>query len=89
MNGLFYKDAHRQLEKFERFVELNEVIPLTEKIAKRAALIFSDLRKRGISIGHNDVMIAAVAIENKMTLITNNESHFQHVSGLAWENWLK
>lgn len=34
MNGLYYKDARKQMEKFERFVELNEIIPLTENSAR-------------------------------------------------------
>ena len=59
LNGLYYKDARKQLQIFERFVALNEIIPLTEQSAKRAAQIFGQLRKVGISIGHNDVMIVA------------------------------
>ena len=46
MNGLFYKDARNQMVTFEQLVSLNEVIPLTQKSAQRAAEIFSDLRKR-------------------------------------------
>jgi len=87
MNGLYYKDARKQMEKFEQFVELNEIIPLSENSARRAAEIFSNLRKNGIAIGHNDVMIAAVAIENELKLITNNENHFQHIESLDWSNW--
>ena len=34
LNGLLYKDAKKQLKKFEEFVELHKVIPLTLKMAK-------------------------------------------------------
>lgn len=27
LNGLLYKDARRQLEKFNRFAELNKIVP--------------------------------------------------------------
>ncbi|MEZ4827621.1 MAG: type II toxin-antitoxin system VapC family toxin [Bacteroidia bacterium] len=88
MNGLYFKDAQKQLEKFERFAELNEILPMTQKAAKKAAQIFSALRKNGVSIGHNEVMIAAIAIENDLKLITNNENHFRMIADLDWENWL-
>lgn len=29
INGLLYKDARKQLSRFENFLELNKVIPLT------------------------------------------------------------
>ena len=35
LNGLLYKDARKQLERFENFIELNKVIPLTLPMAKR------------------------------------------------------
>lgn len=35
LNGLFYKDAHSQLRKFERFIDLNQVIFLNIEIAKK------------------------------------------------------
>jgi predicted nucleic acid-binding protein len=61
LNGLLYKDAKKQLEKFEAFVKLNRVIPLTVKIARSAATIQADLRKRGAEIGHTDTLIAGIA----------------------------
>jgi tRNA(fMet)-specific endonuclease VapC len=89
MNGLLYKDAKGQLQKFERFVQLNNVIPLTLDSARRAAGIFADLKQRGITIGHNDVMIGACAVENELTLITNNVNHFSKINGLDIDNWTK
>ncbi len=52
LNGLLYKDAKKQLKRFEKFVELNRVIPLTMKMAKKAASIQAELRKNGSEIGH-------------------------------------
>jgi tRNA(fMet)-specific endonuclease VapC len=39
LNGLLYKDAKKQLSKFEEFIELNKVIPLTIPMARTAAKI--------------------------------------------------
>jgi len=47
LNGLLYKDARKQLTKFEEFVKLNKVIPLTLRMAKVAAVFQADLRKKG------------------------------------------
>ncbi|MDW3650418.1 MAG: type II toxin-antitoxin system VapC family toxin [Bacteroidia bacterium] len=87
MNGLLFKDAKRQLIVFETFAELNSILPLHKSTAKLAAEIFSDLRKKGITIGHNDIMIAACALENNLTLVSNNTNHFQHIENLEIDNW--
>lgn len=89
LNDLLYKDAKKQLEKFEDFVKLNRVIPLTVKTARSAATIQADLRKRGAEIGHTDTLIAGIALTNKMQLVTNNVNHFKRVKGLNVANWTK
>lgn len=55
---------------------------------KQAAGIYANLRSRGIVIGHNDVMIAAMAIENGLKLVTNNKKHFEKIADLEIESWL-
>ena len=87
LNGLYFKDAKSQLAKFERFVELNHILPLTNEIAQEAATIYAVLRSQGQPIGHNDVLIAGTAIVNNLTLITNNINHFSRIKGLDIDNW--
>ena len=89
LNGLLYKDARKQLTRFEDFVELNKVIPLTLRTAKIAATIQADLRKKGTEIGHTDTLIAGIAIASEMQLITNNTDHFKRIKGLEIANWAK
>ena len=48
LNGLLYKDARKQLTRFENFVELNKVITLTLPMAKTAALIQQTWEKKGL-----------------------------------------
>jgi tRNA(fMet)-specific endonuclease VapC len=38
-------------------------------------------------IGHSDLLIAAITLANKATLVTRNRKHFQKVPGLQIENW--
>ena len=89
LNGLLYKDAKKQLARFENFVKLNKVIPMTIRTAKVAATIQADLRKKGTVIGHTDTLIAGIAIASKLQLITNNTKHFQRIKGLRISNWSK
>ena len=89
LNGLLYKDAKKQLSKFENFVELNKVIPMTLRTAKIAATIQADLRKKGAEIGHTGTIIAGIAIASNVQLITNNTDHFKRIKGLEIANWTK
>ena len=86
LNGLLFKDAKKQLEKFEAFVELNRVIPLTLPMTKTAAAIQADLRRKGKEIGHTDTLIAGIAIVSELQLVTNNTSHFKRIKGLEIAN---
>ena len=89
LNGLLYMDARKQLVKFEEFVELNKVIPLTLKMVKTAAVIQADLRKKGTEIGHTDTLIAGIAMTSELQLVTNNTDHFKRIKGLDIANWTK
>jgi predicted nucleic acid-binding protein len=87
LNGLLYKDARKQLNRFETFVKLNNVIPLTLQMAKTAAEIQAELRKAGAGIGHTDTLIASIALVSNLQLVTNNTAHFQRIKGLDIANW--
>ena len=89
LNGLLYKDARKQLAIFEEFIELNKVIPLTIPMAKTAAKIQADLRKKGAEIGHTDTLIAGIAMTSGFQLITNNTEQFRRIKGLEFANWTK
>jgi len=89
LNGLLYKEAKKQLTRFENFIELNTVVPLTLVKAKIAAAILSDLRKKGREIGHTETLITGTALSNQLQLVTNNTEHFKRIDGLEIGNWLK
>jgi tRNA(fMet)-specific endonuclease VapC len=52
-------------------------------------MIKADLKRQGNIILDADIMIAAIAIANKLTLVTNNEKHFIRIPNLSLENWAK
>ncbi len=88
LNGLLYKDAKKQLQKFTDFADLNKILTLTISAAKQAAEIYADLKKTGQPIGHTDCLIAGIALTNGLQLVTNNTDHFKRVKGLELVNWL-
>ena len=55
--------------------------------------IFADIKAKlyakAIRIEDMDLFIAATAIYNNLTLVTNNTKHFEHVPLLKLENWKK
>lgn len=61
----------------------------TQKSAKISAEIYTSLRREGKPLDDIDLLIAGVAIENELVLVTNNEKHFGRISQLSIENWTK
>ena len=72
----------------EALVEAIRVVPLPLEAAARYGEIRADLERRGRPIGANDTWIAAHALADNLTLVTNNEREFKRVPGLRVENWL-
>jgi len=87
LGGLLAKNALKQLNIFEDFVIDNLVIPMTDNSAKISAELYSTLRLSGKTVDDIDLLIAGIAIDNNMTLVTNNESHFNRIPGLQIDNW--
>lgn len=87
LGGLKFKEAGKQIRDFEEFIKNNNIIHISEESAKISGDIYADLRRRGITIGTSDILIAGIAIENGLTLITNNEKHYEPIPELKIENW--
>ena len=87
LHGFYYRDAQKQLATFETFLQLHNIVPLNKEIAKVSATIHADLRKKGLTIGYNDTLIAETAIVRNMVLITNNIAHYSRIEGLEIDNW--
>ena len=62
---------------------------LDQDSADRFGKIKADLRRKGEIIGDFDILIASVALTHDAILVTNNTAHFERISGLICENWLK
>lgn len=60
----------------ERFFDSLEYYPITPESARLAGWLKNDHARKGISLNLGDVIIAAVAIHNHLTLITDNIKDF-------------
>ena len=89
LRGMKVRGATEQLKFFDSFCRHNEIIELNDQIIIRAADIYADLYKRGLLILDADILIAATALANKLPIVTNNENHFNRISGLQIFNWSK
>jgi len=64
------------------------VLPLPADAAPHYGNTRAQLEAAGTPIGGNDLWIAAHALAQNMTLVTNNTREFERVQGLKLENWL-
>jgi tRNA(fMet)-specific endonuclease VapC len=87
LRGLKIKNAQRQITTFALIRLQSREINLTDEIIIRAADIYADLYRRGLLILDADILIAATALENDLPIVTNNESHFNRITGLQVLNW--
>lgn len=62
-------------------------VPFDNNCAAHYGLVRASLAYRGTPIGPNDLMIAAIALANDLTLVTNNTREFNRVVGLAVVDW--
>lgn len=87
LSGLLYRDARQQLGQFQALVSIHQLVPLTTESVEISARIEADLRRRGLSIGPTDTLIAGVALANGLVLATNNTKHYERIEGLQLVNW--
>lgn len=62
-------------------------LPFDDAAAEHYARIRADLTARGLLIGGNDMLIAAIALAHGCTLVTHNTAEFGRVPGLVIEDW--
>jgi tRNA(fMet)-specific endonuclease VapC len=62
-------------------------LPFDDQAAKVYGQIRADLEAKGTPIGPNDLIIAAIALSNDLTLVTHNTAEFGRVPGLKLTDW--
>ena len=74
--------------KLISFLPLVEVLPFDDIAAVEYGIIRTDLQKKGMVIGSLDMLIAAQAKSQNLTIVTTNTGEFKRVTGLDVEDWV-
>lgn len=74
-------------QRLDAFLAPFDLLSYTAETVRTYGAVRADLEKRGKVIGPLDMLIAAQALTEKLTLVTNNEREFRRVPGLLIENW--
>lgn len=90
--GELYLGAYRSSNPSKHAKQINvflkqcRVLPADNETANWYALIKTGLLKKGKPIPENDMWIAAIAQQHKLTLVTRDK-HFNEIDGLNIESW--
>jgi len=76
-------------DRVEQALSAITVLPLDSPVDRIYGEIRTALENAGTPIGPNDLLIAAHALANDLTLVTANEREFRRVKQLTVENWLR
>lgn len=87
--GLLRAGLTSKLHRFGNFCRTFGVLYLDQASLDVASEIWARLSRTGQVIEDADILMAAIAITNDVTLVTDNEAHFGRIGDLVWENWLR
>ena len=71
----------------ESFLDIVDIFLFDTKAAEEYGKICAYLQRQGTPIGIMDMLIAAHALSQNLTLVTNNVREFERVPNLQIENW--
>ena len=91
--GELYHGAYKSSKKEQDLALIDDLARAfdSHSFDEAAAEAFGELRafleSKGMRIGPYDLQIAAIALANRLTLVTHNISEFSRVPGLSFEDW--
>lgn len=87
----WHKRQREDIQAFLAKLPTEEVLMLELSDAELAGRIYADLERTGQPIGYPDSMIAAIALQHNLTLVTGNLAHYQRIQALGYslrlDNW--
>jgi tRNA(fMet)-specific endonuclease VapC len=86
--GVAKSGSARNRQALEMFLAPLTILPFDDPAFWVYGDLRADLERRGTPIGSLDTMIAAHALSQQATLITNNTREFAQVPGLHVDNWV-
>ncbi|MGD9645266.1 MAG: PIN domain-containing protein [Pirellulales bacterium] len=91
VKGFQKSGQYARRDLFLRSLPLEEVLAFDTAAAEIAGRMYADLERNGQTIGRADPMIAAVAVQHGLTLVTANTAHFERIQQAGYpldlDNW--
>ncbi len=87
--GAAKSNSAKLAERIDLILSAVEILSLETPADRQYAVIRHQLTRQGNPIGPNDLLIAAHALANDLTVVTANVREFSKVPGLNVENWLQ
>ena len=87
--GAAKSNSARLAERIDLILSALEILPLESPTDHHYAAVRHHLARQGTPIGPNDLLIAAHALSNNLTVVTANVREFSRVPRLKVENWLQ
>ena len=87
VRGLKSKAAAIQLQKFAIFCGHSLILPVTDAIFDLAADLWVTTHAAGRPQKDADLLIAATALVNGLSLVTGNTPDFSWIAGLSVNDW--
>lgn len=77
----------KRTKQLQNLANIINIIPFGYDEAKIAAAIRTKLEKSGTPIGPYDILIAAIAVSSRSTLVTHNTKEFKRIKNLDLVDW--
>jgi tRNA(fMet)-specific endonuclease VapC len=81
------RDVTKNLADVRAFLSGFQSLDIDGSAAEEYARVRADLAAKGTPIGPNDLLIASIALANRVTLVTHNTVEFGRVVGLTLDDW--
>jgi tRNA(fMet)-specific endonuclease VapC len=87
--GLLASQATRKMPDFDEMRQDYDMLGIdSEAVLDKASEIYATLKPQGKLLPDADILIAAIALTYNLILVTD-DGHFDRISGLKVENWLR
>ncbi|WP_353681773.1 type II toxin-antitoxin system VapC family toxin [Haliea sp.] len=87
--GAIKSNSAKLAERVDVILSALENLPLETPADHQYASLRHNLTRQETPIGPNDLLIAAQALANDLTVVTANIGEFSQVPGLKIDNWLQ
>jgi tRNA(fMet)-specific endonuclease VapC len=79
----------KRQQQLQTILDTVQFLPFGLSEVDQAANIRVALEKEGLSIGPNDILIAATALANQAILVTHNTKEFGRIPQLQTDDWFE